>query len=61
MAGDRVRVRKVGTSVILEPISKPKWPPGFWDRLTSLPPLADDTTAPEPLADRPDRDVSLDD
>ena len=56
-----MRVRKVGTSVILEPISKPKWPRGFWDRLTALPPIADDMTAPEPPADRPDRDVSLDD
>ena len=61
VTGDHVRVRKVGTSVILEPMSKPKWPRGFWDRLTSLPPIADDMTAPEPPANRPDRDVSLDD
>jgi antitoxin VapB len=61
MAGTKVRVRKVGTSVILEPLRKPKWPRGFWDRLASLPPMADDMTAPEAPPDRPDRDAELDD
>lgn len=60
VSGTRVRVRKVGDAVILEPLRKPSWPRGFWDRLASLPPIADDMTAPAAPRERPDRDARLD-
>ncbi|MDE3127901.1 MAG: AbrB/MazE/SpoVT family DNA-binding domain-containing protein [Gemmatimonadota bacterium] len=60
VAGTRVRVRKVGDAVILEPLRKPKWPRGYWDRLASLPPIADDMAPPPAPRERPDRDARLD-
>lgn len=28
--GKEVAIRKEGDAVILEPVAKPKWPPGYW-------------------------------
>lgn len=41
-AGDRVRISREGERVILEPIAKRAWPPGFWDEFYALPALPDD-------------------
>ncbi len=29
--GDEVLIRKDGDAVVLEPVGKRQWPPGFWD------------------------------
>lgn len=57
--GNAVRVRKEGSRVILEPIEKPGWPAGFWERFHALPPLPDDFELPEPLPPSPHRDAVL--
>lgn len=44
--GDAVRVRKQGNAVILEPLEKRQWSPGFWERLHTLAAQAD-IEAPE--------------
>lgn len=59
-AGKHVRVRKEGRRVILEPIEKPKWPPGFWRWFERMEPVTDDFLAPEPLPPSPHRDAVLD-
>lgn len=47
LAGDRVRIRREGNRIILEPEAPapiavhPDWPPGFWDELDRLPPISD--------------------
>jgi antitoxin VapB len=54
--GSAVRVRKQGTSVILEPLEKPSWPAGYFERLTALAArLPDDFGRPEPLPESPAR------
>ena len=58
-AGDAVRIRREGEAVILEPIEKPGWPEGFWERFAALPPLSDDFERPEPLPTSPYRDEIL--
>lgn len=58
--GSAVRIRKVGNTVVLEPLEKPDWPLGFWERLASLAPLLDDFEAPEPLPPSPHRDALVD-
>jgi antitoxin VapB len=34
--GKEVSVRREGDAVILEPIRRAVWPPGYWDRLAEL-------------------------
>ena len=34
--GDEVSVRREGDAVILEPVGKRQWPPGYWERLREL-------------------------
>jgi antitoxin VapB len=34
--GDEVSVRREGDAVILEPLGKRSWPPGYWERLSKL-------------------------
>ena len=56
--GNAVRVRKEGSRVVLEPIEKRGWSPGFWERMHEL--AADvDIEVPEPLPDTPYRDAIL--
>ncbi len=57
--GSAVRVRKEGSTVILEPLEKTAWPPGYWERLHSLAPLPEDFHVPEPLPPSPLRDEVL--
>lgn len=59
-SGVAVRVRRIGSTVILEPLEKPDWPVGYWERLTSLPGLPDDVARPEDIPS-PDRERALDD
>ncbi len=47
--GERVRIRKEGKKVILEPIERTEWPDGFWQKFTSDP----DFETPEPLPSKP--------
>lgn len=58
--GDSVRVRKVGDSVILEPLEKRDWSPGFWERMSALAAEVD-IEVPEPLPSSPYRDAIFDD
>jgi len=51
--GTKVRIRKQGDKVILEPIKKTKWPDGFWDVFTP----DSEFETPEPL---PAKEFSLD-
>ena len=57
--GSAVRIRREGPAVILEPLERASWPPGYWERLASLSSLPDDFTVPEPLPDTPHRDAVL--
>lgn len=57
--GTEVRIRREGNAVILEPLEKPSWPAGFWERLASLPPLTEDFTRPAPLPESLHRDAVL--
>lgn len=34
--GDEVEIRKEGDAVILEPVSKRRWPRGYWERIDEL-------------------------
>jgi virulence-associated protein VagC len=34
LPGNEVSIRKEGNAVVLEPMAKRKWPPGYWQRLT---------------------------
>jgi len=34
--GDEVSIRREGDAVILEPVRKRTWPPGYWERLWEL-------------------------
>ena len=36
-AGDEVRIRRSGVAVILEPLSRHGWPPGFWEWIDASP------------------------
>jgi antitoxin VapB len=58
--GTAVRIRREGRAVILEPIEKRGWPPGYWERLAQLGAAPDDFQAPEPLPETPHRDEVLD-
>ena len=57
--GRYVKVRKEGDRVILEPMSKPKWPGAFWRWFDGAGPVTDDFRGPPPLADAPHRDRVL--
>ncbi|MEX1181654.1 MAG: AbrB/MazE/SpoVT family DNA-binding domain-containing protein [Gemmatimonadota bacterium] len=59
--GDRVRIRREGEAVILEPLTRRAWPAEFRERFEKLPPLPDDFAAPEPLPSSGHRDVVLED
>ena len=59
--GDRVRIRREGDAVILEPLTRRSWPQEFRQRFESLPPLPSDFAAPEPLPDSAHRDEVLKD
>lgn len=56
--GDEVAIRRDGDAVVLEPIEKRAWPPGYW---RSFGPLADDFERPEPLPPTPHRDRVVED
>lgn len=58
--GTQVQVWKEGSRVIIEPMEKPGWPEGFWERFHALPPVPDDFVVPEPLPPSPYRDAILD-
>ncbi|WP_414683009.1 antitoxin [Longimicrobium sp.] len=48
--GSAVRIRKHGSGVLLEPLEKPGWPAGYWERLKALAAeLPDDFARPEAL------------
>lgn len=47
MKGTEVKIRKEGQKVILEPLTRKKWPRGFWDIFTP----DQDFEAPEALPD----------
>lgn len=51
--GDRVRIRKEGTRVVLEPIERTQWPEDFFETFTS----DSDFEVPAPL---PSKAVDLD-
>ena len=51
--GDEVAIRRDGDAVVLEPIEKRAWPPGYWE---SFGPVGDDFQGPEPLPTTPYRD-----
>lgn len=53
--GSAVRIRRVGRAVVLEPLEKASWPPGYWERLGAIGPLPDDFAVPEPLPPSPHR------
>jgi antitoxin VapB len=55
--GDEVTIRRDGDAVILEPLAKRRWPPGYWE---SFGPVGEDFRAPEPLPPSPHRDDALD-
>lgn len=57
--GRYVRVRKEGSRVILEPMSKPKWPGAFWRWFDGSPSVTDDFRMPAPLPAAPHRDRVL--
>lgn len=44
---NEVAIRRQGDAVILEPIEKPGWPEGFWERFLAEPPLSEDFELPE--------------
>jgi len=44
--GDEVSVRREGRKVVLEPLRRRAWPPGYWESWKSVP---DDFEAPPPL------------
>jgi antitoxin VapB len=56
--GDEVAIRREGDAVVLEPIQKRSWPPGYW---RSFGPLGDDFERPEPLPPAPHRDRVIED
>ena len=37
LKGTEVKIRKEGQKVILEPLEKTQWPPGFWDIFAPYP------------------------
>lgn len=54
--GSAVRISRHGNGVLLEPVQKPDWPAGYWERLTALAAeLPDDFVRPEALSAGPDR------
>ena len=56
--GDEVAIRREGEAVVLEPLDKRRWPPGYWE---TFGPLGDDFRAPEPLPRSKHRDLPLED
>jgi virulence-associated protein VagC len=59
LPGSTVRVRQVGTGVLLEPLEKRTWPAGYWERLVSLRPVGKHMTVPPPLPPSTERDARL--
>lgn len=49
--GDEISVRREGRKVILEPVRREAWPPGYWDSWKAVPA---DFEAPPPLPLRPE-------
>lgn len=47
--GDEVTVRREGEAVILEPVERRQWPPGFFEHLRARAPLFADLDVPTPL------------
>jgi antitoxin VapB len=47
--GSKVRIRKEGDKVIIEPLESSDWPAGFWDSFTP----DRDFEVPKPLSNRP--------
>lgn len=54
--GHEVAIRRDGDAVVLEPIEKRAWPPGYW---RSFGPVGDDFEKPEPLPPTPHRDRAV--
>ena len=57
--GKVVEVWREGTRVILAPVEKRDWSPGFWEEMLRLAPEID-IEVPEPLPPSPHRDAVLD-
>ena len=57
--GKKVEVWKEGSRVILAPVEKRAWSPGFWERLLAMAPEVD-IEVPERLPDSPYREAILD-
>ena len=57
--GKVVEVWKEGSRVILAPVEKRAWSPGFWERMLKLAPEVN-MEVPEPLPPSPHRDAVLD-
>lgn len=54
--GSAVRIRRYGRSLIMEPLEKPSWPAGYFERLSALAAeLPGDFERPEPLPEGPAR------
>ena len=47
--GDEVEIRREGKAVILEPVTRRDWPPGFFDDLRANADLFTDLELPPPL------------
>lgn len=47
--GDEVEIRREGNAVILEPVARRDWPPGFFDELREHAHLFADLEVPPPL------------
>lgn len=61
LPGTEVRVRRVGNGVLLEPIEKPGWPPGFWEQLDALGRVGDDfDVGARESPPEPHRDAAID-
>ena len=52
--GTEVNIRREGSAVILEPVQKRPWPPGYWDRLEHLRSSVDLDSLAEPADDPAD-------
>jgi antitoxin VapB len=55
---EEVTIRKVGDALILEPVLKRSWPPGYAASFADMP---EDFERPEPLPESGHRDILLED
>ncbi|MBI4705814.1 MAG: AbrB/MazE/SpoVT family DNA-binding domain-containing protein [Deltaproteobacteria bacterium] len=55
--GTEVSIHRAGCAVVLEPVRRRRWPPGYFG---SFGPLGEDFAVPAPLPPSPHRDLNLD-